>query len=67
MYSWVDHANRVHEWICGCDARGRGLRVPDNDRVMHANAIYLGINGPVRPGEDVDAAEHDRPEDGKPE
>ena len=25
------------------------------------------INGPVRPGEDVDAAEHDRPEDGQPE
>ena len=28
---------------------------------------YRGINGPVRPGDDVDAAEHDRPEDGKPE
>ena len=39
MYSWVDHANRVLEWIYGCDARGRGLRVPDNDRVMHANDL----------------------------
>ena len=71
--SFVLVANDAAKGEC---PRRRGLRVPDNDRVMQANDLvgrwpksvrrnrwperrYLVINGPVRPGEDVDADKPD--------
>ena len=37
-------------------------------RVLEApNAEMCDLDVTVRPGENMDAAEHDRPEDGKPE